>query len=207
VKYRHGFAARFERVENGRRRAAVRIAVAYALLASIAIALSMSLRDGPPWVYPKPLLNLAPGVALTLSTSLGVAFASAIIIGTRLVVVRFEWARRLHAELRPIAVELTLGEVLIVAGLSSLGEELLFRGLLTPTTGVVISAVIFGLAHQVRGKSRWVWATWATLVGLVFGLIFAATGSLVGPLVAHALINAVNLSYLRDHEPGHTGVR
>ncbi len=158
----------------------------------------MSLRDGPPWAHPQPLLNLAPAVAVTLSTSLGVAFASAIVLATRVAVVRFGWARRLHAELRPIALDLGLGEVLLVAGLSSLGEELLFRGLLTPTIGVVASAVLFGVAHQTRGKSRWVWALWATGVGLVLGAIFAATGSLVGPLVAHAIINAVNLTYLRD---------
>jgi len=202
VKYRHGFAARFQQVDSGRKKVAFRIAGAYALVAVVATALTMSLRDGPPWVHPKPLLTLAPTVALVLSTSLGVGFASAVILATRLAVARFGWARRLHAELRPIALDLGLGEVLIVAGLSSLGEELLFRGLLTPTTGVVISALLFGVVHQVRGKSRWVWATWATLVGLALGGIFALTGSLVGPLVAHALINAVNLSYLRDHEAG-----
>jgi hypothetical protein len=36
---------------------------------------------------------------------------------------------------------------------------------------------------------------------MAFGAIFAATGSLLGPLLAHAVINAVNLIYLRDHDP------
>jgi hypothetical protein len=38
-------------------------------------------------------------------------------------------------------------------------------------------------------------------MGALFGLVFAATGSLVGPLVAHFAINHVNLRFLRDHDP------
>jgi hypothetical protein len=51
------------------------------------------------------------------------------------------------------------------------------------------------------GPSRWVWVAFATLVGALQGTLFAATGSLVGPLLAHAIINAVNLAYLRDFDP------
>ena len=80
---------------------------------------------------------------------------------TRIAVARFDWARRLHGELRPVAKDLSLGHVVILAGLSSLGEELLFRGLLTPVAGVIGSAVLFGLAHQIKGPSRWVWSGWA----------------------------------------------
>jgi membrane protease YdiL (CAAX protease family) len=89
----------------------------------------------------------------------------------------------------------------MLAGLSSLGEELLFRGLLTPYFGVLGSAALFGLAHQIKGRSRWVWVAWASAVGLALGAIFAATGTLVGPLLAHAIVNAANLAYLRDHDP------
>jgi hypothetical protein len=31
--------------------------------------------------------------------------------------------------------------------------------------------------------------------------MFQLTGSLVGPLVAHALVNFLNLSYLKHHDP------
>ena len=39
------------------------------------------------------------------------------------------------------------------------------------------------------------------MVDLGLNAIFAATSSLVDPLLAHAVVNAVNLSYLRDHDP------
>jgi uncharacterized protein len=189
--------------QRGSSDAVVRIAGGYALLAALAMALALALRDGVPWTHPEPWLPEPPGVALAGSAGLGLTVATAIIGFTRITVPRFGWAQRLHSELRPVARDLTIGQILVVAGLSSLGEELLFRGLLVPIAGVGISAVLFGLAHQIKGPSRWVWAGWATAVGLMLGGIFALTGSLVGPLLAHAIVNAANLSYLRDHDPAY----
>jgi membrane protease YdiL (CAAX protease family) len=183
--------------------AALRAAGGYALLAALATALALALRDGLPWVHPEPWLVEPPAVALASSALLGLAVATAIIAFTRVTVKRFGWAQRLHAELRPVAREMTPAQILVLAGLSSLGEELLFRGLLVPTVGVVLAALLFGLAHQIKGPSRWVWAGWATAVGLMLGAIFALTGSLVGPLLAHAIVNAANLTYLRDHDPAY----
>ena len=175
---------------------ALRVAAGYALLATLATALALALRDGMPWVHPSPWVPMSLPVGLA---------ASALILSTRIAVARFQWARRLHRDLRPVARDLSAGQILLLAGLSSLGEELLFRGLLTPVAGVVISSVLFGFAHQMKGPSRWVWAGWATGVGLGLGAIFALTGSLVGPLLAHAIVNAANLLYLRDHDPGDGG--
>jgi membrane protease YdiL (CAAX protease family) len=65
-----------------------------------------------------------------------------------------------------------------------------------------LQALAFGIVHsQLRGPSRWAWVTWAMVMGLAFGAIFALTGSLAGPLAAHALINGLNLSYLKAHDP------
>jgi membrane protease YdiL (CAAX protease family) len=56
--------------------------------------------------------------------------------------------------------------------------------------------------HQLPGPSRWIWVSWAFLVGLALGALFELTGSLLGPLAAHALVNGVNLSFLKNHDPG-----
>ncbi len=183
----------------------MRAASGYLVLAALAIALALVLRDGLPWIHPSPWLSLPPLAALLTSAALGLTLAAGLVVMTRVAVARFDWARRLHSELRPVALDLSLGQILLLAGLSSLGEELLFRGLLTPLLGVLLSALVFGLAHQMRGPSRWVWVGWAMAVGAGLGAIFAATGSLVGPFLAHAVVNAVNLSYLRDHDPGEAG--
>jgi uncharacterized protein len=132
---------------------------------------------------------------------LGVALAVVVIVSTRLAVHRWRWASRLHAELRPVAKDLGTAGIGIIAAFSGLGEEMFFRGFLTPLVGVVVQAVLFGLAHQMRGPSRWVWVGWATVVGLSLGAIFAFTGSLLGPIAAHSLVNAFNLAFLRDFDP------
>jgi hypothetical protein len=182
--------------------AALRAVGGYALLAGLALALTFALRDGVPWAHPDPWLVAPLAVSLASSTMLGLTAALAIIGFTRVAVRRFVWAQRLHAELRPVARDLTDGQILAVAGLSALGEEVFFRGLLAPVLGVVLAALVFGLAHQVkmRGPSRWAWTGWAIVVGLVLGALFALTGSLVGPLLAHAVVNAANLSFLRDYD-------
>ncbi|WP_437673348.1 CPBP family intramembrane glutamic endopeptidase [Sorangium sp. So ce131] len=185
---------------TGRADATLRAASGYLVLAVLATSLALVLRDGAPWIHPSPWLPMPFWPALLSSAVLGLTLAAVVVLMTR-VAARFTWARRLHAELRPVARDLSFGQVLLLAGLSSLGEELLFRGLLTPLLGVPLSALLFGLAHQIRGPSRWVWVAWALVVGLGLGAIFAATGSLVGPFLAHAVVNAVNLSYLRDHDP------
>ncbi len=185
----------------GDRGLGVRLALGYSLLSAIGIGLSLGVRGASPFVHPDPWLVLPPIVAASASVAMGVAMAFALTLATRVSAIRFEWASRLCGELRPFARSLTSGQVLLVAGLSSLGEELLFRGFLLPLVGIVASSVIFGFAHQMRGSSRWVWIAWAAVAGLLFGAAFRLTGSLVAPLVAHALTNAANLGFLKTYEP------
>jgi membrane protease YdiL (CAAX protease family) len=177
------------------------IAGGYGLLASLATALAIALREGVPWKHDKPWMTFEPLESLGISIGLGIVLALIVIVGTRISVARFSWAQRLHIELRPIACGLTLSQIVLIAGFSSVGEELLFRGLLQPWIGLLPTSVLFGIFHQIPGQSRWVWVCWATFVGMAFGAIFEFTGSLVGPLIAHAVINAVNLAFLRDHDP------
>ena len=133
-----------------------------------------------------------------LSLIVGVALAVLTIKATRHFVRRWGWARALHADLRPAIRGADSITILILGIASALGEELFFRGLLTSTFGLIASSLAFGLLHQMRGRVRWVWAGWATVMGLLFGALFLATGSLLGALVAHAAINVTNLKFLRD---------
>ena len=181
-----------------------RFAAAYAGMALFAALLALALRGSLPFKGPAWLPLSSPGDVL-YSTALGACFGLLVALGTRFCVPRFAWAKNLHRELRPLTRGLTGAGIVGLAVTSALGEELLFRGLLQPWLGLWLQALLFGVLHQLAGTSRWVWAGWATLVGFVFGAIFALTGSLAGPLAAHALINGLNLSYLRSHdtEPPH----
>jgi len=172
------------------------VVAAYAGAGAFAIAASMSLGENP--LSCAAWLGTGGMAGCLLSLGLGVLAGAATIAATHAMVGRFRWAQELCVALRPSAQyssEATLAAV-AVAGAS--GEELLFRGFLAPLIGVVASSVVFGALHQVRGPARWGWMAWATVMGLVFASVFAATGSLAGPLVAHAAINHANLRFLRD---------
>ena len=177
------------------------VVVAYTLLGLLAWGLSAAFGDGNLWSHPTPWLTLGEPVRTGASLVLGLALAAILVASTRIAVQRFSFAQQLHSDLRPVARNLTVASVLVIALLSSLGEELFFRGFLAPHIGVFAQALIFGMAHQVRGPSRWVWVAWASLVGVCFGFLFLLTGSILGPIAAHAAVNGYNLIFLRDHDP------
>lgn len=176
-----------------------RFAALYAVLCVIALALILP--RGSPLSHPAPRLSLDSGSAHLWSGCIGVIFGLLLVVASRISVQRFEWARRLHLELRPFARGLEPTGVVVLALLSAAGEELLFRALFQPWIGLVPQAVLFGLAHQLPGPSRWTWVTWAFIVGLALGALYEVSGSLVGPIVAHALVNGLNLGYLKRHDP------
>jgi membrane protease YdiL (CAAX protease family) len=176
-------------------------AAAYAVLGLVALLLVDFFRGGSAFLHPDPWLSFEPVARHVYSTLWGVAFGGLLVVCTRAAVTRFAWARGLHSALRPFASGMSGLTIVVMAALSAFGEEMLFRGLLEPAVGVVPQALIFGAAHQIPGPSRWVWVAWATAVGLALGGMFQLTGSLLGPLVAHAIVNALNLAYLKSHDP------
>ena len=175
------------------------VVVGYGVLGVLGASLSVALGGGAftraPWLGESPLEGVVASLVL------GVAGASLAIILTRLAMQRAAWARALHGELRPLVRDEGGGVILLMALASSVGEELFFRGFLSVTIGVVLSSLAFGALHQVRGRGRIGWAASAFAMGIFLSLVYGITGQLVGCIVAHALVNVVNLQYLRDHDP------
>jgi len=177
------------------------LAIAYASMAAIALAISEFWLGRSVWSHPAPWLGFSGLTAHVYSLAFGVALAALCVVLTRRIVEKFSWGQELARALRPFAQGLTGTGILVAALLSSCGEELLFRGTLQPWLGLLGQAAVFGVLHQMPGPSRWAWVAWASVIGLLFGAIFASTGSLVGPLVAHALINGLNLNFLQNYDP------
>ncbi len=179
-----------------------RVAIAYLAASVSAVALAYLWRGSSPFVYAEPWLTLSGVSSHVYSTLIGLAFGALVAFSTRIFVTRYAWARNLHRELRPVARDLSSLGIVLVAAFSALGEELWFRGLLQAWVGLWLQALAFGVVHsQLRGPARWAWISWATIMGLAFGAVFALTGSLAGPIAAHALINCLNLNYLKSHDP------
>ncbi len=174
---------------------------AYGAAGAVATGLSLALGHDP--LCCDAWLGTSGAAAVLLSSGLGVCVGATTVAVTRVVVRRAAWGRALHAALRPAVRRTGDMSLLGVAVASAVGEELLFRGLLVPLAGVVLSSLVFGALHQIRGPgaARYGWMAWATVMGLIFGVLFVTTGSLVGPIVAHLIINAYNLRFLRDNDP------
>jgi membrane protease YdiL (CAAX protease family) len=128
------------------------------------------------------------------------AFGGLVVLSTRVLVRRTLWARRLHLTLRAALLGLPPSRIALLALLSAGAEELLFRAAMVPSVGVWVSAVIFGLLHVAPGAG-FAWSLWATVMGVCFGALFLASGSLWPPLLAHALINYENMHYICNYDP------
>jgi hypothetical protein len=90
----------------------------------------------------------------------------------------------------------------VLALFSSVAEELLFRGVMQANIGIVATSIIFGLLHKQPNTFIGVWSIFATLAGFIFGFLYQWSGGLLAPILAHFLINAVNLYRLtRDQQP------
>jgi membrane protease YdiL (CAAX protease family) len=178
------------------------VAFAYSLLAAAACWLATFWRHHSAFTLTDPWLALGDSLHSHLfSALLGLCVGTIAVLATKALVLRFGFAARLHSELRPLALELSAQMVVVLATSSAFGEELLFRGLLLPEMGLVAQALLFGVLHQTGGSSRWVWMIWATLMGFVLGAMYQLSGSLVGPVIAHAIINGLNLQFLKRHDP------
>lgn len=194
-------SARTERRPKGWGGVVLATCAIYGTLAAIAVGAALVQGRSPlrtdSWLFPE-----AHAVDHLWSLLGGAVLATGTVILSRLFVRRWEWARALHRSLRP-ATRQASDTALVALGIASaLGEEFFFRGLLVPALGLALSSIAFGLLHQLEGRGRWVWAVWATVMGILFGALFLATGSLLGPLFAHAAINVANLRFLRDTDPG-----
>ncbi|HWL88859.1 MAG TPA: CPBP family intramembrane glutamic endopeptidase [Polyangiaceae bacterium] len=182
------------------------LAAVYAGLGISGVLVSLALGQSP--VTMRAWLPIGPETGAWASLAMGGCLAGAAIVSTRFFVARFAWARELHGQLRPVVRRMRAPTIVAMALASGIAEEVLFRGALLQAFaqalggvgGLFVSSIAFGALHQVRGGARWVWAIWATVMGLLLGSVFALTGNLAGPVVAHVAINAVNLRFLRDHE-------
>jgi membrane protease YdiL (CAAX protease family) len=105
-------------------------------------------------------------------------------------------ARELEARLASVLGPLTLSEAAALALLSGFAEELFFRGAVQGTFGWIAATLLFALLHSGPGRAFRLWSLFALLAGSLFGGIMAWRGNLLGPVVGHILVNAVNLRRL-----------
>jgi len=116
----------------------------------------------------------------------------------RLFPASFREAERLHRELGQSLKALGLGPpaLLLLALLSGVAEEVFFRGFLQSllalslgTGAVLLQALLFALLHPAPRKA-FAYTLYTGTAGLLFGLAYLLTESLIPGILAHVLHNA-----------------
>jgi len=130
----------------------------------------------------------------------GVGCGLALVAASRAWSARSEAGRRLSEELAGLVRGLSTARVLLLAAISGIAEEAFFRGALQPSVGWLAASLLFGLAHFHPRRELRAWSLAAVVAGLGFGALFAASGDLVAPALAHAVVNALNLRWLARGE-------
>ncbi|MCO4760775.1 MAG: CPBP family intramembrane metalloprotease [Myxococcales bacterium] len=108
--------------------------------------------------------------------------------------------QELSGELRGMLGPRTRVEVSVLALLSGVVEEALFRGPVQHTLGYVLASVIFALIHGGPSRRYRAWTTFALVAGLSFGLLAEAYNAIWPSALAHVVVNAINLRRLTRPE-------
>jgi membrane protease YdiL (CAAX protease family) len=134
--------------------------------------------------------------------ALGLATAAAVIAGSTWLTRRVAAGERLARALAEALGPLRPGQAWLLALASGIAEEAFFRGALQPVAGLALASLLFALAHFAPRRELWVWSVFSGVAGLLLGGLYAATGNLLAPTVAHVVVNGVNLNRLvREHGP------
>lgn len=137
-------------------------------------------------------------LAVTCALAIGVHWTS------RWASRRFRSFRAGARDVHRLLGNLTAPQIALVALVSGVGEEILFRGYLLNETDLWISSVIFGLIHIPPNKKWLYWPAFAAVLGVLLGWLYLWTGSLLYPILLHAGINFLNLRMML---PGTSSLR
>jgi membrane protease YdiL (CAAX protease family) len=143
----------------------------------------------------------ARGVAWLEDVSLGLATGLAVVVLSDIATRSTRWGEALARTLAETLGPLRLRDCVLLAVLSGVAEEALFRGAIQPELGLVTTSLVFGLAHLVPRRELLPWTAFTVLAGFLLGGLYLWTGNLVAPVVTHVVVNGVNLRRLtRDLE-------
>lgn len=153
----------------------------------------------PPMRHPAPVLALGE-MALCISVVLGSALGIITIALTRWLLMRAGWARVLRMEFRMLVDGMSPAQLALVGLTSGIAEELFFRGAIQPLAGLVPTSLVFGLLHIGPRREFLPWTFSAVLMGFALGGVYEATGVIEGPILAHTLINTINLRVIARYD-------
>ena len=157
----------------------------------------------------RPLVQLlwTPAANLRLlgvSLGAGLGFGLLIVALSRLMVARLASAQALYAWFAELLGPVSWTDALTLAALSAVGEEVFFRGAMQPSLGLLPTSLLFALVHWPPRLRFASWTIGAGIIGLAVGAITIHTGNLAGAIVAHFVVNLLNLRHVSQFVPKHS---
>ena len=143
-----------------------------------------------------PLAIFIDGRRWWLDLAFGVAAGALLLGGWELARQKVVQARDLERQIGRLLGPLQPSEAVALALLSGFAEELFFRGAMQTAWGWLPATLVFTLLHAGPGSSYRIWTAFALVAGLLFAGLMAWRGNITSTVVAHALVNAVNLQRL-----------
>jgi len=164
----------------------------YGAMAAAAVVWRVGFYQEPMWRLSEAVPRMGVGTEIGLGVGVGLAVVALSYVFTEWTDVGERLAKAMAEPLRG----LTIPDALLLASASGLAEEMLFRGALQPRSGLIVASVLFGALHFAPQRDLLPWTGFAVVMGFVLGGLFEWTGTLLAPVLAHTLINAVNLPLL-----------
>lgn len=162
--------------------------------------------DVEPTSVPWPTTSV--GSSLALDLGLGVGSGLLVLLGWTLLERSVRSAAELGRRLAEMLRGLTLAEALVLALLSSLAEELFFRGAVQGSWpgigGLLFATVLFAVVHSGPGREfRW-WSLFALIAGGIMGTWVLLRGNLTAAIFMHWTVNTIQLARIArsSEEPG-----
>lgn len=81
-------------------------------------------------------------------------------------------------------------QIMLIAAMVSVSEEILFRGVIQTNTGLIISSIIFAVVHY-RYLFNWFLFTNIILLSFLIGYIYMITNNLAVTIVMHFFIDFI----------------
>ena len=152
------------------------------------------------FLKPPELLSVVdwPGLALGRAGALGAGLV--VVSLSRVITRKTGWGKILRNEFASLLGELSSSDILLLSLFSAFGEEILFRGVIQPRLGLLITAGLFGLFHFPYRRGLLPWTIFALILGLALGLLTEHFQSLWPPIFLHFFINFFNLHDLVESE-------
>jgi len=134
--------------------------------------------------------DVPPAVALGVALGLGGVLLS------RQMELNVEGIRKIGDRFASILGGATTRDAIQLAALSSIGEELLFRGCMQQEWGLWPATILFAVVHTGPQRVFLWWTASAFVFGLGLALLYEHQGGLLAPILMHFTINVFNIRFL-----------